>query len=259
MPLPWVKIFTEILDDPRFGRLADSQKWRFVQLILIAGECDAEGFLAYADRPMSLEDIAWRLRLDHDQLINDLNALKSLDLIIAIDNVWHVVNFAKRQGRHLTEIRSYWSKEKRKQRNVSDNVRDNVPDAVSDCPQIEVEEEEEEEEEKEEEEEEEEEAEEEAGISIIDIFTKLTYLPVDKLKKSQDALNTLLKAGATSFDVEAAIYELQAKSFPIASLSSIVKPTMICLARRKNGKGSKDQSPESRARYADWEKHSGDK
>ncbi len=43
--MPWVKIYTEILDDPRVGNLTESAQLRYIQLIILAGECDAEGAL----------------------------------------------------------------------------------------------------------------------------------------------------------------------------------------------------------------------
>ena len=115
--MPWVKIWTETLDDPKFGRLDDATKWRFVQLCLLAGECDAEGYFANGDDVMTLTEMAWRLRLDEVDLTNDLAALGEIGLITADeDGTIFITNFAKRQGRSQSEKRKQWRERKQRQR-----------------------------------------------------------------------------------------------------------------------------------------------
>jgi hypothetical protein len=65
--MPWVKIYTEMIDDPKIGRLNDATKWRFVSLVLLAGECDRDGALISGNESMSVTDIAWRLRVMRDR------------------------------------------------------------------------------------------------------------------------------------------------------------------------------------------------
>ncbi len=55
--MPWVKIFTEIIDDPKIGRLSKAAKWRFLELIVLAGECDADGYLVHSDQPLTLDEM----------------------------------------------------------------------------------------------------------------------------------------------------------------------------------------------------------
>lgn len=114
--MPWVKFYTEILDDHKFGLLPDALKWRFVELCLLAGECDAEGYLANGDEAMSLEDIAWRLRRQPEELVSDLELLQQRGFISYEDDIWLIVNFAKRQGRRQSEKRQMWRERKQRQR-----------------------------------------------------------------------------------------------------------------------------------------------
>jgi len=115
--MPWVKIWTEMLDDHKFGRLDDATKWRFVQLCLLAGECDAEGYFANGEQMMGPEDIAWRLRLEPEQLAADLVTLNGIGLISSDDDgAMFVTNFAKRQGRPQHEKRKAWRERKQRQR-----------------------------------------------------------------------------------------------------------------------------------------------
>jgi len=51
--MPWVKIYTEILDDVKLSKLTDDQKWRFVQLILLAATCDAAGAFVIGESLMT--------------------------------------------------------------------------------------------------------------------------------------------------------------------------------------------------------------
>jgi hypothetical protein len=69
---------------PRRSRLcplSDPQKWRFVQLLCLAGECRAEGCLISSGKPLSLEQIVRRLRLEVGVLSSDLQALAQAGLV----------------------------------------------------------------------------------------------------------------------------------------------------------------------------------
>ena len=116
--MPWIKVFTEILDDVKMLRLSDPQKWRFVQLILLAGECDAEGFIVKGDIAMTVTDIAWRLRVDEVDLQKDLELLKSNHLMEfdQEESAWFVEKFSDRQGRSQAGKRKQWRERQRKHR-----------------------------------------------------------------------------------------------------------------------------------------------
>jgi len=115
-PMPWIKLYTEILDDTKFGTLPDALKWRFTELCLLAGECDAEGYLVNGDEPLSITDIAWRLRRNADDLLADLDILSQRGFIVFEEDAWLVVSFAKRQDRPQHEKRKAWRERKRRQR-----------------------------------------------------------------------------------------------------------------------------------------------
>ena len=52
----WIKLYHEILDDPKMGRLTDRQYRRVIELFLMAGDCEMDGGLP------ALVDIDLRLR-----------------------------------------------------------------------------------------------------------------------------------------------------------------------------------------------------
>jgi len=117
--MPWIKLYPEILDDPKIGRLSDVTKWRFVQLILYAGELDTEGYL-----PQNLDDAAWRLRTDVATLTQDLQALSRAGLVHYEEDtgMWCVTKFADRQGRAQAEKRELWRERQRRHREKLEDV-----------------------------------------------------------------------------------------------------------------------------------------
>ena len=89
----WLKLYHEILDDAKMGRLPDRLWRRTIELFLMAGEEHDGGHLP------PLEDMAWRLRLNDDELRQDLEALAQIEIVTQLDNgMWFVTNFAERQS-----------------------------------------------------------------------------------------------------------------------------------------------------------------
>ena len=131
----WIKLYHEILDDPKMGRLTDRLFRRTIQLFLMAGDYDADGFLP------SVEDMAWRLRVDKDELETDLADLASTGIVQMNDDKWLVTKFAKRQAASTgTERWRQWKDRQRKenyyqtrrQRKTNDTLSDTDIDKESD-------------------------------------------------------------------------------------------------------------------------------
>jgi len=89
----WIKLYHEILDDAKMGRLKDHLWRRANELFLMAGEVHNAGHLP------SLADMAWRLRLDDEELLEDLHLLEEVHIVTQLDDGgWFVTNFADRQS-----------------------------------------------------------------------------------------------------------------------------------------------------------------
>jgi len=88
----WIKIYHEILDDPKMGRMPDRLWRRTIELFLVAGETDADGLLP------RIGDMAYRLRLSEDELTEDLNSLLDLRIVHQDGDCWIVTRFAERQA-----------------------------------------------------------------------------------------------------------------------------------------------------------------
>jgi hypothetical protein len=88
----WIKLYHEILDDPKMGRMPDRLWRRTIELFLLAGELDEEGLLP------EVRDMAWRLRLDDDSLSDDLSLLETYKIVHRENNRYVVTKFADRQS-----------------------------------------------------------------------------------------------------------------------------------------------------------------
>jgi hypothetical protein len=92
----WLKLYYEMLDDPKVARLSDSSYRRFIECLLLAGETDAGGLLP------PLEDMSWRLRVSELALDQDMSRLAMAGLVTLVehdgDNRWFVVKFSERQA-----------------------------------------------------------------------------------------------------------------------------------------------------------------
>ena len=95
----WIKLYHEMLDDPKIGRLTDSQFRLMINLFLLAGDCEQDGYLPCID------DISWRLR-NPPTLKDDLDALIKYDIITEDDGVLVICKFSERQSAMSTQERS---------------------------------------------------------------------------------------------------------------------------------------------------------
>jgi hypothetical protein len=95
----WLKLYTDILDDPKMGTLPDILWRRAVELFLIAKRSNSDGALPPVD------EIAWILRStpkEVEQQLHDLAARTEQQdkpgiVHLGADGLWIVTNFAKRQ------------------------------------------------------------------------------------------------------------------------------------------------------------------
>lgn len=89
----WVKLYIEILDDPKMGRLANHLWRRAVELFLLAGREGNDGALP------PVEEMAWILRLSEDKVLEDLHGLAEVGVVHEAEpGVWFVTHFAQRQA-----------------------------------------------------------------------------------------------------------------------------------------------------------------
>jgi hypothetical protein len=89
----WIKLYTEILSDPKMGRLSDRQFRTCINLFALAGEIDKDGELP------SVSDMAWHLRRSEDDLTADLEALVKVGIVDRDGDTWLVRKWQERQAK----------------------------------------------------------------------------------------------------------------------------------------------------------------
>ena len=104
----WIKLYHEILDDPKMGRLSDRIWRRSIEMMLLAGDFDIDGELP------SLEDMSWRLRIDPEILETDLVELQKTGILSCDGGTWQITKWTDRQGPMSSTERSQRRRERKK-------------------------------------------------------------------------------------------------------------------------------------------------
>ena len=89
----WIKLYIEMLDSPKMGRLPDDL-WRLaVELFLLAGSRGNDGVLP------PVEEMAWSLRMQPERLQEQLHALADAGVLnLPATGAWMLPHFAKWQS-----------------------------------------------------------------------------------------------------------------------------------------------------------------
>lgn len=88
----WIKLYHEILDDPKMGMLPDNVYRRCIEIFLLAGRLDDDGNL-----PCTTE-LCWMLRQRPETFEPELNQLETVGILTRTKTGWLVTNFEKRQS-----------------------------------------------------------------------------------------------------------------------------------------------------------------
>jgi len=114
-PLPWIKLWFEMLGDPKMMRLSIAERGCWDGILLLAGQSPVRGKLMVTDTtPMSIADMARALSLNSYEIrhlrscISKMIELKSLKW--NSDNCLEVINFSKRQDRYPSDFEDYHKK-----------------------------------------------------------------------------------------------------------------------------------------------------
>lgn len=112
----WIKIRTNLLDEPRFMRLSDAAATVYLKLYLLAGKADAGGLVNAGDNAASIEDLAWLLRKSETDLQKSLDELARSNLVELHDDQVTVCRFASEQGPAMKNKREEWALRQAKKR-----------------------------------------------------------------------------------------------------------------------------------------------
>lgn len=89
----WVKLYTEILRDPKMYQLTDRRFRICVSLFAVAGLIDKNGLLG------TLSDIVFHLRMSEETLQKELKELQKVSIVVEKNGVWSMKNWKKRQSK----------------------------------------------------------------------------------------------------------------------------------------------------------------
>ena len=89
----WIKLYHEILYDRKMATMRSDLWQRTIQMFLIAGEEDRDGNLP------SIDDIAFTLRMNKEQLETDMVELQSVGILSINNGQWYVTKFSERQAK----------------------------------------------------------------------------------------------------------------------------------------------------------------
>ena len=104
----WIKLYIEILGDPKMGRLPNHLWRRAVELFLLAGREGNDGAVP------PVKEMVWILRLSQDKLLEDLHGLAKVGVVHEAEpGKWVVTNFAKRQEALTSTARSYYYRKRK--------------------------------------------------------------------------------------------------------------------------------------------------
>ena len=113
----WIKLYHEILDDPKMMKMQEVLFGRCIKLFLLAGDYDHSGGLP------SLSDIAWRLRISEEEIESDLIELQRLGITLQSEDGWQISKWEDRQAAvGGTERTRRWRQRKRRAEYMGDGT-----------------------------------------------------------------------------------------------------------------------------------------
>lgn len=121
--MPWVKLWTDFIHDDKLAEVGRSARLRFVELLCLAGECDADGVLVNGEEPLSAARIAFRLHDAPAQVKADIDVLHRAGVLTIKDGAISITNWDARQGEKWAEIKAKWRARQARHRNVTRDSR----------------------------------------------------------------------------------------------------------------------------------------
>ena len=231
----WMKLWFDILRDPKMGMLPDRLWRRVIELFLLAGQQGEEGLLP------NPAEIAWQLNKSEKAIITDLEKIRKTGIVdINVDGVWYVTNFKKRNapvssskrakdyrmrnyGTEFTGKSNADDEKTERKENVNETLRSEeeqrnrrTEEQINNTtlPPLPPNENE--------------------IVQFGNVYNDITGNDPQFTPKEVDAIQEIIKAGGTTADYRKALEGMQAKHYTIATMASALKWTLGDIEKRKN-------------------------
>ena len=110
--LPWIKLWFEMLGDPKMTRLTLAERGCWHEILLLAGQSPIRGKLMLTEtEPMTFEDVAKALRLTPDEFAVLQSCVEKLVKVNSLNwnehNCLEVTHFTERQEKYPSDFEDY--------------------------------------------------------------------------------------------------------------------------------------------------------
>ena len=220
----WMKLWFDILRDPKMGMLPDRLWRRVIELFLLAGQNGEDGLLP------EVATIAWQLNKSVPAIVTDLQTIAEVGIVQEIEEGrWIVTNFKKRNEPvdSRKRIKDFRQRERYEKGNADETE---VKRECNEALQVRYQE--------------------EQKNRLTDLTTTTTVPPSDfqlfaevyelvtgsepkVLNAEIEAVSAIIKAGGTPDDFRKALQGMQDKDYTIANMSSALTWTLKDIDKRK--------------------------
>lgn len=220
----WLKLYIEILDDPKMATLPDRVWRRVIELFLCAKKLNKDGHLP------DTRQLAWMLRMNADELEMDMAQIAHTGIVVREVNGWFIPRFQERQA----AVPAVERKRQERSREQSQQYYGDVTDLSRNVTQSR--------EQKTEDREQKTEAEtEQNALAPFDIFQRIVERAGINLSGAADikALQSIVAMGANEDDLRAGIaWKSEHSTGPLRWVSSVVEPTRTAMQMRLKTNGA---------------------
>jgi len=113
---PWLKFYPTLLDDPKYLRISNGAKARYIEFYLLAGKADAGGLVVIGDDVASAEDLAFVLHVELEQVEAHIAELLKSTLLTQSCGGYLITRFREEQGPSQADKRTEWKLRQDKKR-----------------------------------------------------------------------------------------------------------------------------------------------
>ena len=227
----WLKLYTEILDDPKYYRLSDDAKLGMYELMLVAKKVGQDGHLP------SIDDIVFYTRRSSSWWIPVIDELKSIEFITVSESGDKIRKFEERQ-RALTDAEKQQryreelhKKEFSRYQDVTD-MSPKVTESKSKSTEKEID------------------VDADSGGGLVSTFLELYPGLKPRISSDwQDGYEELNKNHITPEIMRRAASELAQKGMKVISPGSLLRPCLMVMQREKK------RQPDSAGQFSEYINH----